>query len=242
MKSWNRNEGGTSWKSATHFTDASRSCHRALSRRHHAQCPGEEGIWPLSVWEFSRPGDLPQERRTAPRSVGFIVGSPCLINPCERRAGTPVSGSLAMASSWPVSGIAPFTVLQQARKLWKAFEKAPAGERFVRLHHAQKEVGGFAGTALFLIGIALVIGGVVLLFIPGPGILLIAFGAALVSQRSLWLAEQLDSTELLARRLARKIVVFWKAASTPMRAAVIALAGVVAAGAAYATYALLLKN
>ena len=131
---------------------------------------------------------------------------------------------------------------EKARALWKTFEKAPAGERFERLHDAQKEIDGWAGIALTVLGVVLVLGGVVLLFIPGPGFLLIAFGAALVAQRSLWLARSLDSVELLARRIARQAFRLWKKAPTPVRALVVLVAAVGSAAAVYGAYVLFFRG
>ena len=131
---------------------------------------------------------------------------------------------------------------ERAKKLWTVFKKAPSGQRFQRLNDAEGKIGGWTGIALVLLGVVLVVGGVVLLFIPGPGILLIAFGAALLAQRSLWLAKRLDALELFLQKLVRKILRFWKAASTPVRAAAVAAGIVIAAGAAYAAYVLVLKK
>jgi Putative transmembrane protein (PGPGW) len=132
-------------------------------------------------------------------------------------------------------------VRAKAKELWKTFEKAPPGERFVRLRRAQNEIGGWTGIALALLGAVLVAAGVVFLFVPGPGTVLIAFGAALLAPRSLWLANRLDDLEVLLRRLALKAVRFWRSASIPVRAAVILAGTTIAAGAAYASYAFFLK-
>ena len=131
---------------------------------------------------------------------------------------------------------------EKAKSLWRTFEKAPAGERFERLHEAQKEIGGWTGIALTLLGGLLLLGGVVLLFIPGPGILFIAFGAALVAQRSLWLARNLDSIEVLARRTARRVFRLWKAASTPVRGLVVLVAAATSLAAVYGVYVLLFRR
>jgi type IV secretory pathway VirB3-like protein len=133
-------------------------------------------------------------------------------------------------------------VREKAKKLWIVFQKAPSGKRFQSLHAAEEQTAGWTGVALTLLGLALVLFGIVLLFIPGPGILLIAFGAALVAQRFLWLAKRLDALELWTLKLARRMLRFWKAASTPVRAAVVAACIAIAAGAAYGAWALLLKK
>lgn len=142
---------------------------------------------------------------------------------------------MACFSHWAVP------MLSRVKEHWRLFERAAPGTRFEKLHDAR------AGSAVLrvvvtILGILLVAGGVVLLFIPGPGLLLIAFGAGLLAQESRWLARRLDRMEVLLRRQARRARSFWKRATTLVRAA-IASAAVLAGGiAAYAAYVLLLRN
>jgi len=127
-------------------------------------------------------------------------------------------------------------MLADLKKNWRIFKKAAPGSRFEAFYEARKESGRASGIVLLALGILLLAGGVVLLFIPGPGLLLIAFGGALIAQRSLWLARILDRMEPALRKLARKAKRFWKGASLPIRAAVVASAGILAVGAAYVGY------
>jgi hypothetical protein len=133
-------------------------------------------------------------------------------------------------------------VRKRAEKLWKVFQEAPPGQRFQRLHDAEKETGGWRGIALALLGVGLILAGIVLLFMPGPGILLIAFGAALVAQRFLWLAKRLDALEVVLHKLARKVLRFWRAASPTVRALVVVVVAAVSAAAVYGLYVLLFRR
>jgi hypothetical protein len=134
-------------------------------------------------------------------------------------------------------------MLGSLKKRWKEFEEAPPGERFERMHRAGKESGLPLGRiAMVIAGVALVVGGVVLLAIPGPGLLVIAFGAALIAQQFLFVARALDGLELLLRKLHRGAVTFWKKASRTPRTAILASAAVVAAGAAYVAYLFLFEE
>jgi hypothetical protein len=133
-------------------------------------------------------------------------------------------------------------MLNELKPSWGVFEKAPAGKRFEALYEARKKSGGTSRLVFTVIGVLLLVGGVVLLFIPGPGLLLIAFGGALIAQQSLWLAKVLDRLELLLRKLARKFQSFWKRASTPIRSAVVAGATICAAGVGYLAYLWLFKR
>ena len=133
-------------------------------------------------------------------------------------------------------------MLKKLKKSWKAFEKAPTGERFIRRYEARKQ-GGKAWTrvASVVLGLVLVVGGAILLVIPGPGLLVIAFGGALIGQEFRWAAVALDSTEVALRKAARFGVRFWKSASVALRAAVVSAATIVAAGAGYLAWTWLLR-
>lgn len=133
-------------------------------------------------------------------------------------------------------------MLAELKKNWRTFEKAAPGSRFRKLYEARKKSSGVAAFVTLAAGVLLVAGGVVLLFIPGPGLLLIVFGGALIAQRSLWLAERLDRLEPPLRRLVAQAKVSWKKASIAIRGAFIGSAAIVAAGAAYAAYLWMFKN
>jgi hypothetical protein len=123
-------------------------------------------------------------------------------------------------------------VYAQLERSWNVFRKAPPGRRFEAMHEARKEAGGKPRIVFAVIGALLLAGGAVLLFIPGPGLLLIAFGAALIARRSLRLARTLDRLELGLRSLARRARALWKRSSVPVRAGLLAVctAGIGAAG------------
>jgi hypothetical protein len=133
-------------------------------------------------------------------------------------------------------------MLEKWEKTWKEFESAPSGERFERMYRRRKTSGSPALRAgLIVAGILLIVGGVVLLAIPGPGLLVIAFGGALVAQQFLFVARAFDWLEVLLRKLHRKGLAFWKKATTAVRAAIVASAAVIAAGAAYVAYLFLFE-
>lgn len=122
------------------------------------------------------------------------------------------------------------SMLEEVKEHWRSFERAEPGTRFEKLHESRSESAA-ARTVTVVLGVLLLAGGIVLLFIPGPGLLLIAFGAGLIGRESRRLARVLDRTELLLRRLARRGRDFWKGATTPVRAAVVS-AGVLIVGLA----------
>jgi Flp pilus assembly protein TadB len=90
------------------------------------------------------------------------------------------------------------------RREWDAFRRDSAGERF--RHHEERlrqpEYTVLRRLAL-VFGPVLIAVGVVLLFIPGPGLVFIVLGLALLCGRWRWLARQLDRAEPPVRRRAR---------------------------------------
>lgn len=93
----------------------------------------------------------------------------------------------------------------------------------------QKKSRKHAAVALAL-GVLLLAGGVVLLFVPGPGLLLIVFGVALLGSHSRKLSAKLDRAEPKLRKRGRRIARWWKALSRASKAAVF-IGGLVLIGA-----------
>jgi hypothetical protein len=133
-------------------------------------------------------------------------------------------------------------MLDELKKSWAAFKKGSPGERFESFHRERKKSGGTSRFVFTVLGVVLLAGGVVLLFIPGPGFLLIAFGGALLAQQSLWLARLLDKSELISRKIARRAKDLWKKASIPVRVALVTSGLGLAAGAAWLAYLWLFKR
>src|SRR5262245_44674740 len=88
------------------------------------------------------------------------------------------------------------------REEWRRFRADPQGQRFVRYWQRQH---GRRSTRLRVlsvaIGLLLLGAGVALLFVPGPGILVMAFGLAALAGESLALASWLDRMEPRVRRM-----------------------------------------
>jgi uncharacterized membrane protein HdeD (DUF308 family) len=90
---------------------------------------------------------------------------------------------------------------------WRQFRTAEPGRRF-REHHERAKDRHFAvKLALAALGAVLIMAGFVMLFIPGPGIVTIAIGLALVATGSSRLSDALDRFEQRVRR--------WHARKTP---------------------------
>jgi hypothetical protein len=88
-------------------------------------------------------------------------------------------------------------------RAWRTFRDGVPGHRFVdehdRVEHSMPARIGVAG-----LGIVLIAGGIVMLFIPGPGILAILFGVALVATTWRRLAALMDLGEVRIRAWRRE--------------------------------------
>lgn len=118
------------------------------------------------------------------------------------------------------------------RREWRAFRDAPPGERFARQWQRRRkpELAKLRAIAV-AVGILLLAGGVVFLFIPGPGLLVIAFGLALLAGESRVLAGWLDRAEPALRRRHAAFRRWWGQARWPARAGIIG-AGILLAASA----------
>jgi hypothetical protein len=133
-------------------------------------------------------------------------------------------------------------MLTELKKSWLAFKKGAPGERFEGFYRARRQTHPRSRIVFAIVGGLLLAGGVILLFIPGPGILLIAFGGALIARQSLWMAKLLDEVELFLRKATRGARAFWRKASMPVRALLLAVAGAGSAAGGYATYLWLFRG
>ncbi len=116
------------------------------------------------------------------------------------------------------------------------------GHRFqARAESGKHEPSNRSGIKRFLkpvLAITLLAGGVVLCFIPGPGLPLIIIGAALLAERSLIMARGLDWIELKARKVLAWTKAWWRHASGAGKFAAILLVALLVAGAGYGAYAI----
>jgi hypothetical protein len=102
-------------------------------------------------------------------------------------------------------------MLEAARHEWHCFRDDEPGERF-RNHHKRAHRSASKAVAVLrvVIGAVLVASGVVMLFIPGPGLLGILFGLALIAGELRPLAAALDRAEVRVRRWGRSARARWR--------------------------------
>jgi len=91
-------------------------------------------------------------------------------------------------------------VLENLKKEWREFREAEPGERFKAYHQRVKRASTGSRVARIALGLVLAAAGIVMLFVPGPGILFIVFGLACFGGESKWIAGGLDAGELRRAR------------------------------------------
>lgn len=89
---------------------------------------------------------------------------------------------------------------------WRELMDGKPGTRFrARYERKRKARKGMVGRVAWIaVAVVLVMGGIVLLPAPGPGVLVIAAGGALLAQESAVVAGLMDRVELSARRLVER--------------------------------------
>jgi len=92
------------------------------------------------------------------------------------------------------------STIDDVKREWRAFKHDEPGERFVHQHERLQKRSRGLRIGLAAAGIVLTLAGVVMLFIPGPGILVAVFGLALLAGLSNSLAKLLDRAEPPLRR------------------------------------------
>lgn len=91
------------------------------------------------------------------------------------------------------------------RTNYDEFKEATPGRRFQQLRECRTRQCEPCRPGMIVFGGLLCAVGMVLLVLPGPGILLIVIGLALIARESLIVARALDSVEISMRRSWKKV-------------------------------------
>lgn len=97
-------------------------------------------------------------------------------------------------------------MLEALKREWRAFRSQRAGTRFQRIHRrrAGQPSSRLWRAAVMLAGSVLIVIGLVMILLPGPGLLTMLAGVALIAGESLTVARLFDRANLaLERRWAR---------------------------------------
>ncbi len=93
---------------------------------------------------------------------------------------------------------------------WRCFKDDPPGERFERHCERMKQHPWALMLLQITLGVVLIAAGVVLLFIPGPGLLVMAFGLGLLAGVSRPIARWMDRAEPRVRERWRQLKAWWR--------------------------------
>lgn len=134
-------------------------------------------------------------------------------------------------------------MFRKLRRQWKAMTDAKPGRRFqVRYQQRRQMRASVLWTPLYLIvGSALSLLGLTMLVAPGPGLLMLVVGAALIGQESLVVARALDRLEIGLRRLVKTALRLWKRAPAVAKAALVIVGASAVAGAGWGAYAVFIN-
>ncbi|GAA5142257.1 hypothetical protein GCM10023213_27860 [Prosthecobacter algae] len=101
-----------------------------------------------------------------------------------------------------------------ASTLWHDFKASQPGRRFQDFYEKRQEDrsdGHGWRRALYVgLGVVIALSGIVLLGMPGPGLLVLALGLALVAGESALMAQGLDRLEVWLRALSQKFIQWWR--------------------------------
>ena len=131
-------------------------------------------------------------------------------------------------------------MLKKLTQSWRELKKADPGKRFQeRYRHRQQQGGSGLRKPLFIgAGVLVMAAGLFFLPAPGPGFLILFFGAGLVAQESLFAARALDRVEVWLRALAEWGTRVWKSSPVPVRVLLVLAGLALAAGATFVSYRL----
>ena len=95
-------------------------------------------------------------------------------------------------------------MIEGLKTRWRELRSGEPGRRFraryERRHSRRRHAGGHKWS-LIVAGTLILLAGIVLLPLPGPGMLVVALGALLIAEESLTVAKLLDALELRGRAL-----------------------------------------
>ena len=116
------------------------------------------------------------------------------------------------------------STIDDVKREWRAFKHAEPGARFQHQHERLQQHSRALRVGLAAAGIVLTLGGIVLLFIPGPGLLVTVFGLALLAGLSNALAKFLDRAEPPLRHEAQLMRRGWHHLAGPAKVGLAGLA------------------
>jgi hypothetical protein len=130
--------------------------------------------------------------------------------------------------------------IDEIKREWKAFKTDAPGKRFEHQHDRMKRANRGARIGLAITGALIVAIGIALLVLPGPGLLFVVFGLALLAGLSGTLARGLDRVEPKIRKQAKLMRRGWRQLSGAAKVGAGALGALGAAAIAFGAYHLII--
>ncbi len=135
-------------------------------------------------------------------------------------------------------------MIDQAKRTWQAFRRSQPGYRFQERYNRRQQTtsGPFdpKNVVYLLAGIAIIVVGVVLAPIPGPGGIIAFVGLALIGAEFLPIARALDWGELRLRGLVRWARDVWRVLPLGIRVGIGLLAALIVVVVGYGAYQVVL--
>lgn len=132
-------------------------------------------------------------------------------------------------------------MLDGIRHRWRELRASEPGHRFQdrydRSH--QEDEGRTRKTLIIGAGVLVLLAGLFFLPAPGPGMVIVALGAALIARESRRMASLLDAMELKGRDLIEWSRKVWKEAGPPTRILIVLVATALAGAGAWAAWKVL---
>lgn len=126
--------------------------------------------------------------------------------------------------------------LAEMKHEWRLFKHDRPGERFEN-HRRRMDKGPAWKKVVFgVAGLVLVAVGIVFCILPGPGSVGIVFGLALLAGMSRPVARLMDRAEPKLRRVARRMLRFWRTRSLGTRVTLIGAAAIAIAFVGYVAW------
>lgn len=98
-------------------------------------------------------------------------------------------------------------MIENIRESWRTFKESEPGNRFRNLHRRRRETGGFGlwRVLTVVVGAGLILIAVLLMVIPGPGLLVLFFGLGILASEILLTARFMDWAGVRVRKLFRRV-------------------------------------
>jgi hypothetical protein len=129
-------------------------------------------------------------------------------------------------------------MLEKIKASWERFKADSPGKRFQQQFKRRHEIARTPLQKALVVGSGILFTGVgiVLFFLPGPGVLFVLLGAVLIAQRSLTLARALDWSEIRLRKLLARSSDVWRQFSATVKIFLLGLAVVAAAAVGFGAF------